>query len=153
MMTDIRMTHLFNIAVNLGEIQLLGKTPLGDRRVAVVEGGSFEGPKLKGTILKGGSDWLIIRPDGALQLDVRLTLKTDDGDIIGMIYRGYRHGPAPVIDRLNRGENVDPSEYYFRASPFFETSSEKYGWLNRIVAVATGHRLPSGPVYDVFEVL
>jgi hypothetical protein len=153
MMTDIHMTHLFNIALNLAEIQLLGKTPLGDRRVAVIEGGSFEGPKLKGTILKGGSDWLIIRPDGALQLDVRLTLKTDDGDIIGMIYRGYRHGPAPVIDRLNRGEKVDPSEYYFRAAPFFETSSEKYGWLNRIVAVATGHRLPSGPVYDVFEVL
>jgi len=153
MMTDIRMTHLFNIALNLGEIQLLGKTPLGDRRVAVVEGGSFEGPQLKGTVLRGGSDWLIGRPDGALQLDVRLTLKTDDGHLIGMIYRGCRHGPAAVIDRLNRGEKVDPSEYYFRAAPFFETSSEKYGWLNRIVAVATGHRLPSGPVYDVFEVL
>jgi len=57
------------------EIQNLGKTPLGDRRVAVVEGGSFEGPKLKGTVLRGGSDWILARPDGALQLDVRLTLK------------------------------------------------------------------------------
>jgi len=152
-MTDIRTRHLFTIALEVGEIQPLGKTPLGDRRVAVVEGGSFEGPKLKGTVLKGGSDWLIGRPDGALQLDVRLTLKTDDGHLIGMIYRGYRHGPAAVIDRLNRGEKVDPSEYYFRTAPFFETSSEKYGWLNRIVAIATGHRLPAGPVYDVFEVL
>jgi hypothetical protein len=76
-------------------------------RVAVIEGGSFEGPKLKGTVLKGGSDWLISRPDGALQLDVRLTLKTDDGHLIGMIYRGYRYGPAAVIDRLNRGEKVE----------------------------------------------
>jgi len=152
-MTDIRTTYLLNMVLNLGEIQLLGKTPLGDRRVAVVEGGSFEGPKLKGTVLKGGSDWLISRPDGALQLDVRLTLKTDDGHLIGMIYRGYRHGPAAVIDRLNRGEKVDPAEYYFRTAPFFETSSEKYSWLNRIIAIATGHRLPSGPVYDVFEVL
>jgi hypothetical protein len=152
-MTDIRTTYLFNMVLSVGEIQPLGKTPLGDRRVAVVEGGSFEGPKLKGTVLKGGSDWLISRPDGALQLDVRLTLKTDDGHLIGMIYRGYRHGPAAVIDRLNRGEKVDPAEYYFRTAPFFETSSEKYGWLNRIVAIATGHRLPSGPVYDVFEVL
>ena len=107
--------------------------PLGDRRVAVVEGGSFEGPKRKGTVLKGGSDWLISRPDGALQLDVRLTLKTDDGRLIGMVYRGYRHRPAAVMDRLNRGEKVDPSEYYFRTAPFFETSSEKYGWLNRIL--------------------
>ena len=152
-MTDIRTTYLFTIALNLGEIQLLGKTPIGERRVALIEGGSFEGPKLKGVILKGGNDWLIIRPDGALQLDVRLTLKTDDDHLIGMTYRGYRYGPAAVIDRLNRGEKVDPSEYYFRAAPFFETSSEKYDWLNRTVAVATGHRLPSGPVYDVFEVL
>jgi hypothetical protein len=152
-MNDIRTRYLFNIVLNVGEIQSLGKTPLGDRRVAVVEGGSFEGPKLKGTVLKGGSDWLISRPDGALQLDVRLTLKTEDGHLIGMIYRGYRYGPAAVIDRLNRGEKVEPSEYYFRTAPFFETSSEKYGWLNRIVAIGNGHRLPSGPVYDVFEVL
>jgi hypothetical protein len=152
-MTDIGTTYLFNMVLNLGEIHSLGKTPLGDRRVAVIEGGSFEGPQLKGTVLKGGSDWLISRPDGALQLDVRLTLKTDDGHLIGMVYRGYRCGPAAVIDRLNRGEKVEPSEYYFRTAPFFETSSEKYGRLNRIVAIATGHRLPSGPVYDVFEVL
>jgi hypothetical protein len=152
-MTDISIRYLFTMALTLGEIQMLGKTPLGDRRVAVIEGGSFEGPKLKGTVLKGGNDWLINRPDGALQLDVRLTLQTDDGHFIGMIYRGYRYGPTAVIDRLNRGEKVDPSEYYFRAAPFFETSSEKYDWLNRIVSVATGHRLPSGPVYDVFEVL
>ena len=58
-----------------------------------------------------------------------------------------------TIERLNRGENVDPSEYYFRVAPFFETASAKYGWLNRIVTVATGHRLPEGPVYQVFEVL
>ena len=152
-MIDIHTMQLFTIALNVDEIQPLGKTPLGDRRVAVVEGGSFEGPKLTGTVLRGGSDWIIARPDGALQLDVRLTLKTDDGHLIGMTYRGYRHGPAEVIGRLSRGEKVDPSEYYFRVAPFFETSSEKYGWLNRIVAVATGHRLPPGPVYDVFEVL
>jgi hypothetical protein len=91
---DIRTTLLFNLELKVGEIRPLGKTPLGNRRVAVVEGGSFEDPKLKGTVLKGGSDWLISRPDGALQLDVRLTLKTDDGHLIGMIYRGYRHGPV-----------------------------------------------------------
>ena len=93
-MTDIRTAYLFTIELNLGEIQLLGKTPLGERRVALIEGGRFEGPKLKGIIMKGGNDWLINRPDGALQLDVRLTLKTDDDHLIGMTYRGYRHGPA-----------------------------------------------------------
>jgi hypothetical protein len=152
-MAEIRTAHLFTITLAVGEIQNLGETPVGGRRVAVVEGGRFEGAKLKGTVLKGGSDWIIARSDGALQLDVRLTLKTDDGQLIGMTYRGYRHGPAEVIERLNRGETVDPASYYFRTAPVFETSSEKYGWLNRIVAVATGRRLPEGPVYDVFEVL
>jgi uncharacterized protein DUF3237 len=152
-MAEINTTHLFSVSFKVTEIQNLGKTPLGDRRVAVVEGGSFEGPKLKGTVLRGGSDWILARPDGALQLDVRLTLKTHDGEMIGMSYRGFRHGPAAVIERLNQGEMVDPSEYYFRTAPFFETASEKYGWLNRIVTVATGHRLPDGPVYQVFEVL
>jgi len=152
-MREIKTTYLFTITLKVSEIQGLGHTPLGDRRVAVVDGGSFEGPKLKGTILRGGADWILARPDAALQLDVRLTLKTDDGDIIGMIYQGYRHGPAAVIDRLNRGEPVDPSEYYFRVAPLFETASQKYGWLNRVVAVGTGVRLPEGPVYDVFEVL
>ncbi len=150
---DVRTAPLFTITLKVPTIQNLGKTPLGERRVAVVAGGSFEGPKLKGTVEPGGSDWILARPDGALQLDVRLTLKTDDGQLIGVTYGGFRHGPAAVIDRLNRGEKVDPSEYYFRIAPFFETASEKYGWLNRIVAVGLGHRLPEGPVYRIFELL
>jgi hypothetical protein len=152
-MADIRTAHLFTVTLKVGEIQPVGKTPFGDRRIAIVDGGSFEGARLKGTVLKGGTDWIIGRPDGVLQLDVRMTLKTQDGEIIAMTYRGHRHGPAAVIERLNRGEKVDPSEYYFRTAPWFETASEKYAWLNRIVAVATGDRRADGPVYDVFEVL
>jgi hypothetical protein len=151
-MLELRTTHLFTITLAVGTIQNLGRTPLGERRVAAVSGGKFEGPKLNGTVMEGGSDWILIRPD-AMQLDVRLTLRTDDGALIGMTYRGYRHGPADVLDRLNRGEPVDPASYYFRVAPLFETGAEKYAWLNRVVAVATGHRLPDGPVYDVYEVL
>jgi hypothetical protein len=153
-MTEIRTAPLMTLTLKVGKIDALGKTPLGERRIAAVAGGSFEGPRLRGTVVEqGGSDWLLIRPDGATQLDVRLVLKTDDGHLIGMSYKGYRHGPPAVIDRLNRGETVDPADYYFRTAPFFETASEKYGWLNRIVAVALGHRPPEGPVYRVFEVL
>jgi hypothetical protein len=152
-MSDVRTAPLFTITLDVGKIQNLGKTPLGERRVALVLGGSFEGPRLKGRVLEGGSDWLLTRPDGATQLDVRLTLETHDGAIIGMTYRGYRHGPQAVMDRLNRGDAVDPGEYYFRIAPFFETASASYGWLNRIVAVGLGHRPPGGPVYRVFELL
>jgi hypothetical protein len=57
------------------------------------------------------------------------------------------------MERLDRGEDVDPTSYYFRMNPVFESSSSKYDWMNRIIAVGIGHRLPDGPVYSIFEVL
>jgi hypothetical protein len=130
----------------------LGPVPLGHRRVTTIRGGSFEGPKLKGTVV-GGNDWTLLRSDGALALDARLILRTDDGHQIGMSYTGYRHGPPDVLDRLNKGEAVDPDLYYFRCIPAFETGSEKYGWLNKICCVGTGTRSATGPTYHIFEVL
>lgn len=152
-MAEIRTAPLFMITLRVGGMQPIGATPNGNRRVGLVAGGTFEGARLKGTVLPGGSDWIIVRPDGSTTLDVRLVLETEDGATIGMTYRGMRHGPPVVIDRVNRGEPVDPSEYYFRTSVSFETAAAKYDWLNRIIAVGTGRRPPEGPVYEVFEVL
>ena len=152
-MNEIKTELLFQMTLDVLRVTDLGDTPFGHRRIIEIAGGSFEGPKLRGRALPGGGDWLLLRPDGGLQMDVRLTLETDDEHLIYMSYRGIRHGPDEVIARLNAGEEVDPSEYYFRTAPFFETSSETYGWLNRIICVATGHRKPSGPVYNVFQVL
>jgi hypothetical protein len=152
-MNDIKTKFLFAVTITVDPPLFLGTTPLGDRRIVQITGGHFEGPRLRGTVLAGGSDWIIERADGALQLDVRATLRTEDGALINMTYRGVRHGPAPVIERLNRGAPVDPSEYYFRTAPFFETSAAAYLWLNKIVAVATGHRIPAGPIYQVHEIL
>lgn len=152
-MSDIATEFLFRATFDVPRIVDLGATPFGHRRIAEVAGGTFEGPKLKGRALPAGGDWLLLRNDGILQLDVRVTLETDDGALIYMTYRGARHGPAEVMARLNAGEAVDPSEYYFRTAPFFETSSDKYAWLNGIVSVATGHRTSAGPVYDVYQVL
>jgi hypothetical protein len=150
----IKTQHLFTMPVDVElPLQMVGATPIGERRIAKVTGGTFTGPEMKGKILPGGGDWLLLRSDGSLQLDVRVTLETDDGALIFMTYRGFRHGPAEVMARLNKGEDVDPSEYYFRVAPFFETGAEKYDWLNRIVAVGTGHRLASGPVYEVYQIL
>jgi hypothetical protein len=133
--------------------QVVGKTPGVDRRVAEILGGRFEGERLAGKVLPGGSDWLSVRADGTWALDVRLVLETDDGALIAMTYRGLRHGPKAVLDAIGRGEAVSPSSYYFRTAAFFETAAEKYVWLNGVVAVGVGHRLPTGPVYQVFEVL
>lgn len=152
-MTDICTKHLMTMALTVGGLQAIGATPGGNRRIGLVSGGTFKGERLRGTVLPGGADWLMDRPDGATTLDVRLALETEDKALIGMTYRGLRHGPAAVMARINRGEKVDPSEYYFRTAIMFETAAANYAWLNRIFAIGTGDRLPEGPVYDIFEVL
>ncbi|HEY0521780.1 MAG TPA: DUF3237 domain-containing protein [Stellaceae bacterium] len=149
----VRTQPLFTLTLTVAPAQPLGRTPAGERRVVAVLGGSFEGERLRGTVEPGGSDWIMVKPDGALHLDVRLVLKTQDGALVGMTYRGIRHGPAEIIERVNRGEAVDPSSYYFRAMVAFETGSQTYAWLNNIAAVATGSRRPEGPIYEVYEVL
>lgn len=152
-MKELRTRPLFIFRIDVKKPSLFGVSPAGERRVGEISGGVFEGERLRGKILSGGSDWQRIRTDGTWILDVRVVMQTDDGHLIGMTYGGMRHGPKEVIDRIARGETVNASEYYFRAWPLFETSSERYGWLNRVVTIASGHRLPSGPIYQVFEIL
>jgi hypothetical protein len=118
-----------------------------------VPGGSFVGDRLSGEVLDGGSDWQTVRRDGATTLDVRLVLKTTDDALICMTYRGVRHVPPDVVARIEKGDVVDPTSYYFRINPLFETATAEYDWINRVVAVGIGHRRADGPIYSVFEIL
>jgi hypothetical protein len=132
----------------------LGETPAGIRRVFTVSSGQFMGDRLRGMVRpQGGSDLLLVREDGSAQQDVRLVLKTDDGVLILMTYRGVRHASPEVNDRMARGEQVSASEYYLRTAPFFETASPEYASINKIVSVAVGARQPDGVSYEVFEIL
>jgi hypothetical protein len=149
----VRTRPLFVMRLDVRPLLMVGATPGGFRRVGVVPGGSFEGERLSGAVLDGGSDWQTVRSDGSTTLNVRLVLKTQDDALIEMTYQGIRHGPPDVIARIEQGEVVDPESYYFRINPIFETSAAKYGWLNRVIAVGIGHRRADGPVYSVFEVL
>jgi hypothetical protein len=148
----VRTRPLFVMKLAVKPLQLIGETPATLRRIGVF-GGSFAGERLSGSVLEGASDWQSVHRDGATALDVRMVLKTTDDALIGMTYRGMRHGPADVIKRMEQGEAVDPASYYFRTSGVFETAAPQYDWLNRIVYVGIGHRLAGGPVYSVFEIL
>ena len=154
-MTELKVRPLFTLLLDVAPPINVGKTPGVDRRVGVITGGRFEGERLRGTLFPGGgSDWQTVRPgDGAFMLDVRIALKTDDGDTIAMRYPGIRHGTKEVLDRITRGEAVKATDYYLRIAASFETASEKYGWLNTIISIGVGHRLPEGPIYQMFEVL
>jgi hypothetical protein len=149
----VRTRALFVMRLDVRKLQIVGAAPGSYRRVGVIFGGTFEGERLSGEVLEGGSDWQTVRADGATTLDVRLILKTSDDVLIGMVYRGMRHGPPNVIERIEKGEVVDPATHYFRIAPLFETASPKYDWINRILAIGIGHRKADGPIYSVFELL
>jgi hypothetical protein len=152
-LNNLRTRPLFAMKLDVPMVQIVGATPGWFRKVGVIGGGRFEGERLSGTIVEGGSDWQTVRSDGSTTLDVRLVLKTQDDALIGMTYRGLRHGPADVLARIDKGETVAPESYYFRINAHFETAAPGYDWLNRVLAIGTGHRFADGPVYSVFEVL
>ena len=116
---------------------------LGSRRIVPVTGGTFTGPKLKGTALANGGDWIQVRPDGTSLLNVRATLKTDDDQLIYMSYDGVMYTPP----------GGKPSDLYWRTTPRFETGSAKYEWITRIVCVGIGMPTPGKAAYRVFQIL
>ena len=148
----VELAPLMHAEVTLEPIRDLGDTPLGRRRIIGITGGKFSGARLSGRIIPGGADWQVIRSDGVAYLDARYTLETDDGALIYVNNKGYRHGPKAVIESMARGEPVDPALYYMRATPWFETSAPRYAWLNRTLCVATGARRAAAVELDFFEV-
>jgi hypothetical protein len=93
-----------------------------------------------------------VRKDAVSQLDVRITLRTEDDALIFVTYRGISSMAPEVRKRILSGDHVDPSEYYFRTTPSFETAAEKYAWLNKLVAVGVGRRTLTGVVYSVYAI-
>jgi Protein of unknown function (DUF3237) len=153
-MTSLRTDLLFTLEISLHPVHDLGATPLGRRRIVPVSGGRFEGPRLRGEVLPDvGGDWLLQRADGTFQSEVRLALRTDDGALISLTYRGIRHAAPAVSERLARGEEVGPTEYYLRTAAFLETASPEHRWVNDVIAVGTGRRFPERVIYELHEIL
>jgi len=143
---------LYTSLVKVEAPLLVGHSSYGERRIINIKGGAFSGPRLSGYVLSGGADWQIIRSDGIIEVEARYTLQTYDGSLIYVTNRGLRHGPEEVMERLGSGEVVDPSEYYFRTTPVFETGSPDYRWLNGLVAIAAGERRADHVIITVYEV-
>ena len=152
-MRALNSEFLFTLGASVTGLLDVGPVPCGTRHVDLLGAGTFEGPRLRGVLLAGGLDMKTIRTDGAVIPNVRMVLKTDDDALIFMHYTGIRCGPLEVMARIAAGEIVDASEYYHRSTPCFETSSPRYAWLNRIVAVGLGWRRADRAGYEVFEIL
>jgi hypothetical protein len=137
----------------------LGASPWRRRRVSDIAGGHFDGPRLAGSVRPSGADWSEggVAADGgaATLLDVRSLWQTDDGDLIHVTYAGRLVVPKPVLARFRDPamvESIPAEEYYFRILPVFETSSERYAWLNEVVGVGVGRRTANGVVYRIYQV-
>ena len=148
-----QLEFAFELKIHVARPEEVGVTAKGTRKIVAITGGSFEGPDIKGVIVPGGYDWQLIRTDGVAEIDARYVLKTDDGALITIVNKGLRHGPADVMQRLAKGEVVDPSLYYFRSVVSFETGEKKYDWLTKNMFMATGSREPQLVIIRVWKIL
>ena len=152
-MTEIAFTPLFVVEFQTSP-QVVGDVPMGYfRRAGIIASGTFTGERLSGTVMPGGGDWLRKGPDGVTHLDVRAILRTESGDGIYMTYTGRLKTSSEVAERLLRREAVSTNEMYFRTAVAFETAAPDLLWLNDIVAFGMGHSTPTGPRYEIFELL
>lgn len=144
---------LCDIRAELGQPIEKGSGPGGRSRIIPIIGGTVEGERIKGRILNLGADWQNVYEAGYAELDTRYVIETHDGAMIDIRNFGFRHGPADVLARVAAGEAVDPSLYYMRTTPRFQTGDPRYDWLNRTMFIGTGARLASAVEIRVFEVL
>lgn len=149
---SIHLKQVFTARIKVDTPIEVGDVGTGMRRVIPIIGGTFEGLELKGTVLPGGADYQLIRFDGVTEVVAHYTLQTDDGVPIYVVNKGYRHGPKEIIDKLIRGEEVPGGSYYFKTTPVFETDSEKYAFLNRMIFIGEGIRRPFDVEIKFYEV-
>ncbi|SEH82190.1 Protein of unknown function [Mycolicibacterium rutilum] len=144
--------HLFDMRVNLAPVQPIS-TPMGTRLTFVATGGTIDGPRLRGEVVPGGGDWLLVGADGTGRVDVRATLRTHDGVLIHFESAGIIKVPADGLQRLSAGHALPFDETYVRTTPRFATSDPGYSWLSEIVAVGFNVLSPNRVDYRVYRVL
>ena len=153
MTPELQSRWLYHFTAPFGPQQMIGRTPHGMRIFSPTIGGSFDGPQLKGEILPGGGDWLLIRPDGVAEMNIREIACTNDQQMIYVSATGLIVATPEIFQQWQQGQLVDPSRYSMRSVYVFETSAEQYAWLNRIVAVGVYTRTPTGIEGDVYQIV
>ena len=145
--------YVFTITARIGGVTSAGDIGHGVRRIIPVTGGEVRGERVNGKVCAFGADYQIIRPNELIELEAKYAFETDDGAVIYVENKGVRFGPVELLQKLKRGEPVDPKLIYFRTVPKFETGHEKYRWLMQHIFVASAARHADRVVIDVFMVL
>jgi hypothetical protein len=153
MVPELSTRYVFTITAQIGGVTTVGDIGSGVRRIIPITGGEVRGEGINGKVCAFGADFQIIRPNELIELEAKYAFETDDGAVIYVENRGIRFGPVELLQRLKRGEPVDPKLIYFRTVPRFETGSEKYRWLMQSLFVGSAARHADRVVIDVHQVL
>jgi hypothetical protein len=152
-MESLPNTHLTTLTldVDFAGVVAVGATAAGHRGIAPVRGGRFEGARLSGSVAPG-HDWFVTRGDGTLVIDVRLTLTTDDGATLYLVYQGAMRAAPEVMARFRKGAQLAVGEYALQIVARFECGDQRYAWLNDALVVGIGEQTAGGPIYRLFEI-
>jgi hypothetical protein len=153
-MTPVLETrYVFTITVEIGDVTTAGETGHGVRRIIPITGGTVKGEGINGKVCAFGADFQVIRPNELIELEAKYAFETDDGAVVYIENKGLRFGPVDLLQKLKRGEPVDPKLIYFRTVPKFETGHEKYRWLMENLFIGSAARHADRVVIDVHQVL
>ncbi|HKG99752.1 MAG TPA: DUF3237 domain-containing protein [Bradyrhizobium sp.] len=149
----LQTRYVFTITAHIAGVTTAGDIGHGVRRIIPITGGEVRGADINGKVCAFGADFQIIRPNELIELEAKYAFETDDGATVYVENRGIRFGPLELLQRLKRGEPVDPKLIYFRTTPKFETGSEKYRWLMEYLFIGSAARHSDRVVIDVHQVL
>ena len=153
MTPQLSTRYVFTITARIGEVTSAGEIGTGVRRIIPITGGEVRGEKVNGKVCAFGADFQIIRPNELIELEAKYAFETDDGAVVYVENKGLRFGPVDLLQKLKRGEPVDPKLIYFRTVPRFETGAAEYRWLMENLFVASAARHTDRVVIDVHQVL
>ncbi|MGY4475848.1 DUF3237 domain-containing protein [Bradyrhizobium sp. USDA 3364] len=153
MSPELRTKYVFTITARIAEVMSAGDIGTGVRRIIPIIGGEVKGETVNGKVLAFGADFQIIRPNELIELEAKYAFETDDGAVVYVENKGIRFGPVELLQKLKRGEPVDPKLVYFRTVPKFETGAEKYRWLMEHIFIGSAARHADRVVIDVHQVL
>jgi len=150
---ELYTKYVFTITAEIAEVTTAGDLGHGVRRIIPITGGEVRGEKVNGKVLPFGADFQIIRPNELIDLEAKYAFETDDGAVVYVENKGIRFGPLELLQKLRRGEPVDPRLIYFRTVPKFETGHDNYRWLMEHIFVGSAARHADRVVIDVHMVL
>ena len=152
-MTAPALRFVFRGEVTIGPPVDHGAVAGGRRRFIPITGGIFDGADFKATVLPGGGDWQTIAPDGTIDLEARYAVQAEDGTVIRVTNQGYRRATPQVQRKLEAGEAVDPSDYYFRTRPRFDCAADgAHGWLASTIFICDAGRKADRVLLDFYAV-